>query len=82
MSHQQRWSYKASLIRKTEEGLKLSDNPKTYQKKKVNLINLVIGQISELKMAISILFLLLIFSLFFFFFCLFIFCVLIVKHVC
>ena len=79
MSHQQRWSYKASLIRKTEEGLKLSDNPKTYQKKKKNLINLVIGQISELKMAISILFLLLIFSLFVF---LFIFCVLIVKQVC
>ena len=56
----------ASLIRKTEEGLKLTDNPKTYQKNKT-FINLVIGQISELKMAISILYLLLIFFLFVFF---------------
>ena len=34
-------------IGKTEEGRNLTDDPKTYQKK--NFINLVIGQISELK---------------------------------
>ena len=38
----------SSLIRKTEEGRKLTDDPKPYQKKK-NFINIVIGQISELK---------------------------------
>ena len=34
-------------IGKTEEGRNLTDDPETYQKK--NFINLVIGQISELK---------------------------------
>ena len=37
-----------SIIRKSVEGRKLTDDPKTYQKKK-NIINLVICQISELK---------------------------------
>ena len=44
----QRQNFSSSLIRKTEESRKLTDDPKTYQKKK-NFINLVIGQISGLK---------------------------------